>query len=51
MGGLEAKERLISGSLVCWWLEKEDPNSEIIKYSFDDVDIAGGVNSLDGLRV
>lgn len=28
----------------------EEPGSKNIKYSFDDVDIASGVDGLDGLR-
>ena len=28
----------------------EEPDSKNIKYSFDDVDIAGGVDGSDGLR-
>jgi hypothetical protein len=49
MGGLEAQEGLIPDPLVHWWVAEEEPDRENIKYSFDDVDIAGGVDGADGL--
>jgi hypothetical protein len=51
MGGLEAEERLISERLLHWPLAGEGCNSEDMKYSFDDVDINGGVYGSTGLRV